>query len=65
MDIHYHLIHEYIEDQMVIIKFMKTKENDADLLTKNLPGNLFDKHAKKCGSMKKLILRYNRKGARR
>ena len=32
---------------MVKIKFIKSEENDADIFMKNLPGNLFEKHAKK------------------
>ena len=43
----YHLIHEYIEDGMVKIKLMKSEENNTDLFTKNLPGNLFKKHTNK------------------
>ena len=32
---------------MVKIEFVKPEENDTDLFMKNLPGNLFKKHAKK------------------
>ena len=46
-DICYLLIHEYVEDGLIKIEFIKLEENDADLFTKNLPGNLFEKHAKK------------------
>ena len=49
VDIHYHLIHEYVEDRMVKFEFVKSEENDADLFMKNLLGNLFEKHAKKLG----------------
>ena len=47
VDIHNHLIHEYVEDGMVKIEFVKSEENDGDLFMKDLPGNLFEKHAKK------------------
>ena len=47
MDICYHLIHEYVEDRMVKIQFMKSKENNASLFMKNLPGNLFEKKERK------------------
>ena len=47
VDICYHLIHEYVEDGMVKFKLVKSEENNTDLVTKNLPGNLFEKHAKK------------------
>ena len=38
---------EYIGDRMVKIEFIKSEENDAHLFMKNIPGNLFEKHAKK------------------
>ena len=47
MDICYLLIHKYVEDRMVKIKFFKSEENDTDLFMKNLPGNLFEKHTRK------------------
>ena len=47
MDIHYHLIHEYVEDGMVKIEFVKSEESDANIFMKDLPGNLFEKHTKK------------------
>ena len=50
VDIHNHLICEYVQDGMVKIGFVKLEENDADLFTKNLPDNLLEKHAKKLGS---------------
>ena len=43
----YHLIHEYVEDGLVKIEFVKSEENNTDLFMKNLLGNLFEKHAKK------------------
>ena len=46
MDIHYHLIHEYVEERMVKIEFIELEENDADLFMKNLSGNSFEKHTK-------------------
>ena len=47
MDIHYHLSHEYVEHGMIKIKFIKSVENNTDLLTKNSLGHLFEKHRKK------------------
>ena len=47
MDIYYHLICEYGEDGIVKIEFVKSEESDADLFTKNLLCNLFEKHAQK------------------
>ena len=49
VDIHYHLLCEYVKDGMVKIKFVISEEIDADLFMKNLPRNLFEKHAKKLG----------------
>ena len=40
MDICYHLVHEYVEDGMVKIKFIKLEENDAGLFMKILLRNL-------------------------
>ena len=66
MDIHYHLIHEYVEDGMVKIEFDKSEENNADLFTKNLLAiYLRSMQRYLCGSMMKLMLRHNRKGVKR
>jgi hypothetical protein len=47
IDIRYHFVREYIEDGTVIIKFVRSEENDADIFTKNLGTGLYNKHSSK------------------
>ena len=47
IDTHYHFIKDYIEDGTVKINFVKSENNDADLFTKNLGNNNFEKHTMK------------------
>merc|ERR1712013_120196 len=47
VDVRYHFVREFIEDGVVKIKFVRSKENDADLFTKNVNGELYNKHSQK------------------
>ena len=47
VDVRYHFVREIIEDGVVKIKFVRSKENDADLFTKNVHGELYSKHSQK------------------
>ena len=47
VDVRYHFVREYIEDGMVQIVFVKSKDNDADIFTKNLDGETYWRHANK------------------
>ena len=47
VDMRYHFVREYIEDGMVQIVFVKSKDNDADIFTKNLDGETYWRHANK------------------
>ena len=47
VDILYKYVNEFIEDGVVKIIFVKSKENDADLFTKNLSGELHSMHSSK------------------
>jgi len=47
VDVRYHFVREYIEDETVKIVFVKSKDNDADIFTKNLDGEAFWRHANK------------------
>ena len=47
VDVRYHFVREFIEDGVVKIKFVRSKENDADLFTKNVNGELYDNHSQK------------------
>ena len=47
VDIRYRYVTELIEDGLVKVKFVKTEDNDSDGFTKNLKGDLYDKHKEK------------------
>jgi Reverse transcriptase (RNA-dependent DNA polymerase) len=44
IDARYHFIREYIEDGYIKIIFVKTDDNHADIFTKNVTGDIYDKH---------------------
>ena len=43
----YRFVQEFVLDGFLEIIFIRTAENDADLFTKNLGGDLYDRHAKR------------------
>jgi len=45
IDIRFKFVNKYVKDGFVEIIFVGTKENRADIFTKNLNGELHDKHA--------------------
>ena len=47
VDIRTKYVNEYCEDGKIKIIFVKSADNDSDILTKNLGGDLFDKHSTK------------------
>jgi len=47
VDIRYHYVREFIQDGFLEVKFVKTTENVSDGFTKNLNGELYDKHKEK------------------
>ena len=47
IDVRYHFVREYIQDGFLRIIFVRTKDNDADIFTKNLSGDLHHRHASK------------------
>ena len=47
VDTRYHFVREYIEDGVVKVIFVKSEDNDADLMTKNLADEKFQKHSEK------------------
>ena len=49
IDTRYHFVREYIEDGIVKVIFVRSEANDADLFTKNLNGETFNKHCKSIG----------------
>ena len=46
VDIRYKYVNEYLEDGTVKIIFVKSAENDSDILTKNLSAELHNKHSR-------------------
>jgi hypothetical protein len=49
IDTRYHFVREYIEDGIVKVIFVRSEENDADIFTKNLNGEAFEKHCTSIG----------------
>ena len=47
VDTRYHWIREFIDDDIVAVKYVKSENNVSDICTKNLPGKLFEKHSNK------------------
>ena len=47
INVRYHFVQEFIHKGFLRIVFAKTKDNDADIFTKNLSGELHDRHAPK------------------
>jgi hypothetical protein len=46
IDIRYHWIRDLIRDKRIEVRFIRSEDNVADCLTKNLPVGEFEKHAK-------------------
>ena len=47
IDVRTKYVNEYVEDGVLKIVYVKSEENDADIFTKNLGGELHGKHAVK------------------
>ncbi len=45
IDTRYHFVREYIEDGIVKVIFVRSENNHADIFTKNLNGESFEKHS--------------------
>ena len=46
VDVRYHFVREYIEKGILKVVFVRSAENVADVMTKNLGRELFEKHVK-------------------
>jgi len=46
VDICYHYVREFIEDEFIHIVFIRTKLNKVDMFTKNVVGEIYDAHGK-------------------
>jgi hypothetical protein len=47
IDIRHHYIREHVENGIVVIRFVRSDDNDADLMTKNTSQRLYKKHTEK------------------
>ena len=47
VDVRYKFVNEFVEDGFLRIIFVRSEDNDADMFTKNLKGELHEKHSKK------------------
>jgi hypothetical protein len=47
VDVRYHFVREFVEEGFIKIIFVGTKDNNADIYTKNTSGEIHDKHTKK------------------
>ena len=47
IDVRYHFVHEFVHEGFIRIIFVKTRDNDADIFTKNLSGELHERHSSK------------------
>ncbi len=55
VDIHYKFVTEHIEDGIIKVIFVKSADNDSDIMTKNLGSELYSKHASEMISMKEIF----------
>ena len=44
VDVLYHFVRKFIEDGFVKIVFVRSKENAADIFTKNVSGEIYNYH---------------------
>ena len=47
VDTRYHFVKEFVKNGMVMVVFVKSEDNDADIMTKNVRQNLYMKHSSK------------------
>jgi hypothetical protein len=46
IDIRYHFVREFVEDKFIKIIFVRTDDNVSDGFTKNVSGDIYDRHCK-------------------
>ena len=44
IDVRYHFVREFVEEGFIKITFVKSEENHADIFTKNVNREIFEKH---------------------
>ena len=47
VDVRYHFVREFIQDGFIRIIFVKTRENAADIFTKNTSTEIQERHVRK------------------
>ena len=47
VDIRYRFVQEFVLDRFIKVIFVRTEDNDSDIFTKNLGGDLHERHSKK------------------
>ena len=47
VDVRYRFVQEFVFDGFIKVIFVKTEDNDSDIFTKNLGGDLHERHSKK------------------
>jgi len=47
VDVRYKFVNEFVEDGFLKIRFVRSEDNDADIFTKNLKGELHERHMRK------------------
>ena len=47
VDVRYRFVQEFVFDNFIKVIFVRANDNDADIFTKNISGELHDRHAKK------------------
>ena len=47
VDTRYHFIRENIDDGIIKIEFVRSKENDSDIFTKNVNQETYERHVRK------------------
>ena len=61
VDTKYHWIRQFVDDDMVNVKYIKSEDNVSDICTKKLLAKLFEKHSDKLVSDVGLFTRCNRR----
>ena len=59
IDIRTAIVKEYQEDGKIIIKFVKSEENEADIFTKNTSSVIFKDTKRNCSGTRKRSLKTN------
>ena len=47
LDTRYHFIRQYIRDETVMIEFVRSRDNDSDIFTKNTTSEIHHRHSEK------------------